>query len=329
MEEAEQREHRLGVGFGIAAYGIWGLFPLYWPLLKPAQAGEILAHRMAWSLLGVFLLLAFRKVPAGAAGRWAWVRPLIREPRRIALLAGAACVISVNWFTYIWSVNHGHVIDTSLGYFINPLITVLLGVVILRERLRRLQWVAVGIGALAVLVFAVGYGQVPWIALVLACSFGTYGLLKKLAAVPAAESMAVETSLLFIPAVGYLIWLGTQGTLAFGHHSAGNTTLLALSGPVTVVPLVCFAAAANRLPLSMVGLLQFLAPVLQLCCGVFVQHESAPAARWGGFGIVWVALVVLSYDALWGGRGLRGGRGGASGEASAGVAGEAVGAGTA
>ena len=298
MGAAEQREQRIGVGFGIAAYGIWGLFPLYWPLLEPAQAGEILAHRMAWSLLGVLLLLAFRRVPPGAASRWAWVPALLREPRRIALLAGAACAISVNWFTYIWSVNHGHVLDASLGYFINPLITVLLGVVILREKLRRLQWIAVGIGILAVLVFAVGYGQVPWIALVLACSFGTYGLLKKLAAVPAAESMAVESSLLFLPAVGYLIWLGTQGTLAFGHHSAGNTALLALSGPVTVVPLIFFAAAANRLPLSLVGLLQFLTPVLQLCCGVFIQHESAPAARWAGFAIVWIALGVLTYDAL-------------------------------
>jgi chloramphenicol-sensitive protein RarD len=300
---AAQAEQRLGVGFGIAAYGMWGLFPLYWPLLKPAQAGEILAHRMAWSLLAVLALLVVRRVPAGSAGRWAWIRELVRQPRKVGLLALAACVVSVNWFVYIWSVNHGHVIDTSLGYFINPLITVLLGVVLLRERLRRLQWVAVVIGGIAVLVFAVGYGKLPWIALVLACSFGTYGLLKKVAAVQAVESMAIETSLLFIPAVGYLVWLGTQGTLAFGHHNAGNTALLALAGPVTVIPLICFAAAANRLPLSMVGLLQFLAPVLQFMCGVFVQHEAVPPARLAGFLIVWAALVVLSYDAVRAARG--------------------------
>ena len=294
----EAAERRLGVGYGVAAYGIWGLFPLYWPLLKPAGAGEILAHRMAWSLVAVLGLLAFRRVPATASSRWSWVRSLTRSPRQLLLLAGAACVISVNWFTYIWSVNHGHTVDTAFGYFINPLVTVLFGVLLLRERLRRLQWAAVGIGAVAVLVLAIGYGKLPWIALVLAASFGTYGLLKKLAAVPAAESMAVETSLQFIPAVAYLAWLGSSGSLAFGHHGAGNTTLLALAGPVTVIPLICFAAAANRLPLSMVGLLQFLAPILQFICGTFVQHESVPPTRLAGFLIVWVALAVMTVDAL-------------------------------
>lgn len=294
-------ERRLGVGFGIAAYGAWGTFPLYWPLLKPAGAGEILAHRMAWSLLAVSALLALRRVPGGGT-RWGWVRELLATPRKLMLLAGAAAVISVNWFVYIWSVNHGHTVDTAFGYFINPLVTVLFGVLLLRERLRRVQWVAVGIGAVAVVVLAVGYGKLPWIALVLAASFGTYALLKKLAAVPAAESMAVETTLQFLPAVGYMIWLQGHGTLAIGHHGAGNTTLLILAGPVTVVPLICFAAAANRLPLSMVGLLQFLAPILQFLIGVAVQHEPVPAARLAGFLIVWAALVVLTVDALRGAR---------------------------
>ena len=289
-------ERKLGIGFGIAAYGMWGLFPLYWPLLKPAQAGEILASRMAWSLLAVVAILAVRRVPAGST-RWGWVRPLARSPRRMLLLAVAACTVSVNWFVYIWAVNHGHVLDSSLGYFINPLVSVLFGVVLLRERLRRAQWAAVGIGGLAVLVLAVGYGKLPWIALVLALSFGTYGLLKKLAAVPAAESMAVETTILFVPAVAYLVWLQNQGTATFGHHSAGTTALLALAGPVTVVPLILFAASANRLPLSTVGLLQFLAPVLQFLCGVFVEHETVPPARLAGFLIVWVALAVLTVDA--------------------------------
>lgn len=300
-EGGSAAERRLGVGFGIAAYGAWGLFPLYWPLLKPAQAGEILAHRMAWSLLAVLALLALRRVPAGTT-RWAWVAELLHQPRKLLLLAGAATVISVNWFVYIWSVNHGHTVDTAFGYFINPLVTVLFGVLLLREHLRRVQWVAVGIGAVAVLVLAVGYGKVPWIALVLAASFGTYGLLKKLAAVPAAESMAVETTMQFLPAVGYLIWLQGRGTLDFAHHGAANTGLLMLAGPVTVIPLICFAASANRLPLSVVGLLQFLAPILQFVIGVTVQHEPVPAARLAGFLIVWAALILLTVDALRGAR---------------------------
>ena len=300
-EGGSAAERRLGVGFGIAAYGAWGLFPLSWPLLKPAEAGEILAHRMAWSLLAVLAILALRRIPGGTT-RWAWVRELLHTPRKLVLLAGAAAVISVNWFVYIWAVNHGHTVDTAFGYFINPLVTVLFGVLLLRERLRRVQWVAVGIGAVAVLVLAIGYGKLPWIALVLAASFGTYGLLKKLAAVPAAESMAVETTLQFIPAVAYLLYLQNHGTLAYGHHSAGNTTLLMLAGPVTVVPLICFAASANRLPLSVVGLLQFLAPILQFLIGVTVQHEPVPAARLAGFLIVWAALVLLTVDALRGSR---------------------------
>ncbi|MEY9857451.1 chloramphenicol-sensitive protein RarD [Catenulispora sp. GAS73] len=296
-ESGSAAERRLGVGFGVAAYGAWGLFPLYWPLLEPAGAGEILAHRMVWSLLAVVVLLGVRRVPGGGA-RWGWVREFVRTPRKVAILAGAAAAISVNWFVYIWSVNHGHTVDTAFGYFINPLVTVLFGVFLLRERLRRLQWAAVGVGGVAVLVLAVGYGKAPWIALVLAGSFGTYGLLKKVAAVPAAEAMAVESTLQFVPAVGYLVWLGTRGTLDFGHHGAGNTALLMLAGPVTVVPLICFGAAANRLPLSVVGLLQFLAPILQFLCGVLVQHESVPPARLAGFLIVWVALVLLTVDAL-------------------------------
>ncbi|NUR61663.1 MAG: EamA family transporter RarD [Catenulispora sp.] len=301
-EGGNAAERRLGVGFGIAAYGVWGLFPLYWPLVKPAEAGEILAHRMTWSLLAVLTLLALRRVPAGTT-RWGWVGELLRRPRKLLLLAGAAAAISVNWFVYIWAVNHGHTVDTAFGYFINPLVTVLFGVLLLRERLRRAQWAAVGIGAVAVLVLAVGYGRLPWIALVLAASFGSYGLLKKLAAVPAAESMAVESAMQFLPAVGYLAWLQGQHTLDFGHHGAANTSLLVLAGPVTVVPLICFAASANRLPLSVVGLLQFLTPILQFLIGVTVQHEGVPAARLAGFLIVWVALVVLTVDALRGARG--------------------------
>ena len=295
MGDGSGGERRVGMVCGISAYALWGLFPLYWPLLKPASPGEILASRMVWSLVAVLAILAFRRVPAGAA-RWAWVRGLTR--RQVGLLAAGAVLITVNWFVYIWAVNNGHTVDGSLGYFVNPLVTVLFGVLLLRERLRRAQWAAVGIGAAAVLVFAVGYGKVPWIALTLAATFGTYGLLKKLAGVPAAESMAVETSLLFLPALGFLVWLGTRGELVFAHHGAGNAALLAFTGPVTAVPLILFAAATIRLPLSVVGLLQFLAPVLQFVCGVAVQHEPVPAARLAGFVIVWAALAVLTADAV-------------------------------
>ena len=284
-------EQRRGLIYGFGAYGIWGLFPLYWPLLEPAGAGEILACRMAWSLVSVILLL-------GAKRYWSWARPLLRSRRAMLLLLGASACICVNWWTYIWAVNSGHVIDASLGYFLNPLVTVLFGVLILHERLRPAQWLAVAIGAAAVLELALGAGHLPWIALVLAGSFGTYGLLKKLAAVPALESMAVESGYQLLPALGYLIFLQIHGTAVYGHAAWHVTLLLTLAGAVTLVPLLLFAGATNRLPLSLIGLLQFLTPVLQLLCGVLVNHETAPGSEWVGFGIVWVALTVLTWDGL-------------------------------
>ena len=285
------QEARKGLIFGLAAYGMWGLFPLYWPLLKPAGATEILAHRMAWSLVVMAVLLGVRR-------NWSWIKQLRHTPAKVLLLCGAAILVSVNWGVYIWAVNKGHVVETSLGYFINPLVTVLFGVLVLRERLRPLQWAAVGVGAAAIVELVVGYGHMPWIALVLAFSFGSYGLLKKLASVPAAESMAVETGFQFLPAVAYLAFLQTRGTAAFGHTHWTVSVLLAACGLVTVVPLMCFAAAANRLPLSTIGLLQFLTPILQLSCGVFVVHEAVPGTEWVGFAIVWVALALLTYDSL-------------------------------
>lgn len=284
-------ERRRGLIFGFGAYGIWGLFPLYWPLLEPAGAGEILASRMVWSLVSVVLVLA-------AMRHGGWIRPLLRAPRKLLLLLGASACITVNWGVYIWAVNAGHVIDAALGYFLNPLVTVLFGVLILHERLRRAQWLAVGIGAVAVVELALGAGHLPWIALVLACSFGTYGLLKKLAAVPALESMAVESGYQFLPALGFLIYLQFNGTAVYGHAAWHVTFLLTLAGAVTLIPLLLFAGATNRLPLSTIGLLQFLTPVLQLLCGVLVNHETAPGAEWIGFGIVWVALAVLTADGL-------------------------------
>ena len=284
-------EQKRGLIFGILAYGIWGLFPLYWPLLKPAGALEILGNRMLWSLIVVLVLLAARK-------NWAWIAELRTEPRKIALLTAAATVITVNWGFYIWAVNAGKVVETSLGYFINPLVTVLFGVLILHERLRPLQWLAVGIGVAAVVELTVTYGRPPWIALILACSFACYGLFKKLAKVPAIPSMAVESSVQFLPALAYLAYLQSTHRAAFGHAAWSVTVLLACAGLVTVIPLICFAASANRLPLSTMGLLQFLAPILQLSCGVFIAHETVPSTEWFGFGIVWIALAVLTFDGL-------------------------------
>jgi chloramphenicol-sensitive protein RarD len=288
---AAGQESRKGLIFGLAAYGMWGLFPLYWPLLKPAGATEILAHRMAWSLVVMAALF-------GARRKWAGIKQLRHTPGKVMLLLGAAVLVSVNWGVYIWAVNKGHVVETSLGYFINPLVTVLFGVLILRERLRPLQWAAVGVGAAAIVELVVGYGHVPWIALILAFSFGSYGLSKKIAGVPAAESMAVETAFQFLPALAYLAFLQSQGTATFGHAHWTVTVLLACCGLVTVIPLMCFAAAANRLPLSTIGLLQFLTPILQLSCGVFIVHEAVPGTEWIGFAIVWLALALLTYDSL-------------------------------
>jgi chloramphenicol-sensitive protein RarD len=282
-------EARRGVAYGVAAYGLWGLFPLYWPLLKPAGALEILAHRMVWSLAVVLAILA-------ATRNWIWFRALTR--RRLALLTVAALLITGNWGTYIWAVNNAHVVETSLGYFINPLVSVALGVLVLGERLRPLQWVAIGIGAAAVLALAVDYGRPPWIALVLAVSFGFYGLVKKMAGVGAVEALSVETGVMFVPALAFLLVLQASGDATFGAAGGLHAALLAGAGVVTAIPLLCFGAAANRVPLSTIGLLQYLAPVLQFLIGVLVMGEAMPASRLAGFALVWLALVLLSYDGL-------------------------------
>lgn len=271
---------------GVGAYVMWGLFPLYWPLLKPAGAGEILAHRIMWSLVAVGAVLAVRRT-------WARV-----GRRQMLLLVAAAVVISVNWWTYIYAVNSGRTIEASLGYFINPLISVVFGVVVFRERLRPWQWAAVGLGAVAVVVLTVDYGRPPWIALVLAFAFGVYGLLKKFADMPSAESLAVETAVMFLPALGFVFFLEAQGDAAFGHEGVANAVLLAGAGVVTAVPLMLFNSAAIRLPMTALGMLQYLAPVLQFAIGFLVQHEEMPPSRWAGFLLVWLALVTLTWEGL-------------------------------
>ncbi|MEU6774562.1 EamA family transporter RarD [Streptomyces sp. NPDC046759] len=291
MAGTSKGEHHIGLLNGFAAYGMWGLVPLFWPLLKPAGAVEILAHRMVWSLAVVAVALLFVR-------RWAWAGELLRQPRRLALVAVAAAVITVNWGVYIWSVNSGHVVEASLGYFINPLVTIAMGVLLLKERLRPAQWAAVATGLAAVVVLTVGYGRPPWISLVLAFSFATYGLVKKKVALGGVESLAAETAIQFLPALGYLLWLGGHGGASFVDDGAGHAALLASTGLVTAVPLVCFGAAAIRVPLSTLGLLQYLAPVFQFLLGILYFHEAMPPERWAGFGLVWLALMLLTGDAL-------------------------------
>ncbi|MGW7051887.1 EamA family transporter RarD [Streptomyces sp. NPDC054887] len=311
-------EQRAGLLYGFGAYGMWGLVPLFWPLLKPAGAMEILAHRMVWSLAVVGIALV-------AVRRWAWIGELVRRPRKLGLIAVAAAVITVNWGLYIWAVNNGQVVEASLGYFINPLVTIAMGVLLLKERLRPVQWAAVGIGFAAVLVLAVGYGRPPWISLVLAFSFAVYGLVKKKVNLGGVESLAAETAIQFLPALGYLLWIGSHGGATFGTQGPGHAALLAATGIVTAAPLVCFGAAAIRVPLSTLGLLQYLAPVFQFGLGVVYFHEAMPAERWAGFSLVWAALALLTWDAL---RSARRGRTEALRLAALAAAGTSVGAGS-
>jgi chloramphenicol-sensitive protein RarD len=281
---------RRGLLYGAAAYLLWGLFPLYFPLLEPAGAGEILAHRVLWSLVTMLVVVvASRRLPQ--------LRALFRRHRARNLLTVAAVVIAVNWGTYIWGVNNHRVVETSLGYFINPLVTVLMGVLILRERMRPWQWGAIGIATVAVVGLTVDYGHPPWVALTLAFSFGTYGLAKKQANVEAVESLTFETLVLAPVALGYLVWLGGAGESHFTGHGTGHMLLLMSAGVVTAVPLLFFGAAAIRVPMTTLGLLQYLAPVLQFLLGVTLLDEHMSAMRWLGFALVWVALVIFTVEA--------------------------------
>jgi len=282
---------RQGFLFGIAAYLLWGGFPLYWPLLEPAGSVELLAHRILWSVvtLGVLVLVL---------GRSRQFRALFGDRRVFLLLALAAVVITVNWGTYIYGVTNDRVVETSLGYFINPLVTVLMGVVLLGERLSRPQWVAIGVGGLACLVLTLDYGHPPWIALVLAFSFGTYGLAKKQAGAEAVESLTLETLLVAPLALCYLAWLVAHNQSTFGTEGTGHALLLMSAGLVTALPLLCFGAAAIRVPLVTLGLLQYLAPILQFLLGVLWFQEDMSTGRWIGFALVWVALAIFTFESI-------------------------------
>jgi len=281
---------RRGYLYGIAAYLCWGLFPLYWKLLRPSTPVELLAHRIVWSFVFVVAVIAITR---------GWRRlATLRRGRTVGLITLAAALIAVNWGTYIYGVNSDRVVETSLGYFINPLVTVLLGVLVLGERLRPAQWAAIGVGAAAVTVLTVDYGHVPVLALVLAVTFGLYGLIKKRLSVPAADGLLLESGVLALPALTYLLLLGAGQESTFGHVSAAHTALLVLTGVVTAIPLLLFAGAANRIPLSAIGLLQYLAPILQLGCGVLIFGEPMPPARLAGFALVWLALTVFTWDGI-------------------------------
>lgn len=284
---------RRGTLSGLLAYGLWGVFPLYFAALEPAGAIEVLVHRVLWSLVVCLLALAVLR-------GWSPLLALLRDRARLPWLVLASVTIAVNWGTYIYGVQSGNVVEASLGYFVNPLVTVGLGVLVLRERLRALQWTALAVGLVAVAVIGVGYGRVPWIALVLALSFGSYGLAKNRVGrgTPALTSLSGETIVLAPFALAVLLLLELRGDGTFTVAGPGHAAMLASTGVVTAVPLLLFAAAARRVPLSAIGLLQYLTPVMQLLCGVLLLGESVPPERWVGFALVWLALVALTTDSL-------------------------------
>ena len=284
-------EERRGFVLATAAFAMWGLFPLFWPLLEPAGATEILAHRVFWSVVvtGSLLVLARRSGSLTAI----WRRPRVRIAMTIA-----GIVICFNWGTYIWGVNNGHVVDTSLGYYINPLVTVLMGVFFLRERLRPIQWAALTLAGAAVVVLSLHVGHPPWISLILAFSFGTYGLVKKQAAVGPIEGLTWEGLVLVPIALAYMAWLSSSHQATAWTSGAAHLALLSLTGIITAAPLLCFAGAANRISLTSLGLLQYLAPTIQLAIGVMLFNEPMGAQRWVGFSMVWVALAIFTFESI-------------------------------
>jgi chloramphenicol-sensitive protein RarD len=286
-------ESRSGTAYGFLAYSLWGLFPLYFHALAPSGPWEILANRILWTLVfcgGV--LLARRDL--------AWVVPLVRRRRLTIGVTIAAFLIATNWTIYVYAVVSGHVVEAALGYFLNPLVTVAMGVLILRERLRPLQWLAVGIGFVAAVYLTVDYGRPPWISFALAMTFASYGLAKNKvgATLKAMHSLAAETAILLPVSFVILVVLAAEGESTFVGYGTWHTTLLLAAGIVTAIPLLLFAAAARRIPLSLVGLLQFVTPTLQLLCGVVLLGEQVPSSRWVGFALVWMALGVLSVDSV-------------------------------
>ncbi|WP_344761225.1 EamA family transporter RarD [Actimicrobium antarcticum] len=282
---------RTGMLFAATAYIIWGLFPLYFKALQAIAPTQILLHRMVWSLLLMLCVLAWRR-------QWGWLRDVARQPKVLASFALSAVLLSTNWFIYIWAVNNGRIIDSSLGYFINPLVNVLLGYLLLGERLRFGQWIAVALAACGVAWLTWQSGHPPWIGLALALSFGVYGLMRKTAKLGPLEGLSLETLLLFPFALGYLGWLTLHHQNAFLSASATSQWLLVAAGPITAIPLLLFAAGARRIPMSTLGLLQYLGPTLQLLLGVLLYNEPFGQDRLIGFIAIWSALVVYSGEGI-------------------------------
>ncbi|MFZ6767632.1 EamA family transporter RarD [Undibacterium sp. Di26W] len=283
---------RKGILFAGSAYLLWGLFPIYFKALHEVPALEILLNRMVWSLLFLLGVLTWRK-------QWSWISEAARQPKLIAGFAISALLLSANWFVYIWAVNHGHIIDASLGYFITPLVNILIGSVWLRERLRPVQWLSVALAACGVVWLTWQAGHLPWIGLILAISFGTYGLLRKTSPLGALEGLSLETALLFPFALGYLVWMGMQGQNTFIGGDINIKMLILVSGPITAIPLLLFAAGARRIPMTTLGLLQYMSPLVQLLLGVWLYHEPFDSGRMLGFVAIWAALIVYSCEGLW------------------------------
>ncbi|HEU4852337.1 MAG TPA: EamA family transporter RarD [Telluria sp.] len=282
-----------GVLFAALAFLSWGLFPLYFHAISEVPPAQILLHRILWSLVFLVLVLAVRR-------QWKWVPPLLRQPKVIASFALSSVLLAGNWLLYIWAVNNGHVIESSLGYFINPLVNVMLGYLVLKERLRPGQWAAIAIAAAGVTWLAWDAGRMPWIALVLAASFGLYGLMRKTAALGPLEGLSVETMLLFPFALGYMAWLTVQGENSFINTASDSTRwLLAAAGPITAIPLLLFAAGARKIPLSVLGLLQYIGPTIQFALGIFLFQEAFSSGKLVGFLMIWGALALYAAEGLW------------------------------
>ena len=273
------------------AYILWGLFPLYIKLVAHVPVLEIVLHRSLWALVFVLALLALRR-------QFGWLAPVLRQPRTLAIFGLSALLLGGNWLLYVWAVNNGRVLDASLGYFINPLVNVLLGFVVLHERPRPLQWAAVALAAGGVLWLAVGAGHVPWVSLLLAASFGFYGLLRKTAPLGAIEGLALETLLLAPLAAAALLWLGASGQGHFLQGDGRTDVLLLAAGPATAIPLLLFAYGARRVTLATLGLLQYLGPSIQFVLAVFLYHEPLGASRGVGFALIWAALALYSAESL-------------------------------
>ncbi len=280
-----------GVLYAAGSYILWGLLPIYWKWLQEVPAVQILAHRMVWSLFFVALLLAFK-------GQWRSLWQEARKPRTLLTFLASAILLAINWGLYIWAVNAGFIVETSLGYFINPLVNVVLGVLFLNERMRLWQWIAVGLAVAGVVYLTFGYGALPWIALTLAFSFAFYGLLRKTATLGALDGLTLETALLFLPALAYLLFLETQGQGAFGHTGWQTAVLLAAGGIATATPLLLFAAGARLIPYSLVGVLQYIAPTMQFLIGVLIYDEPFTAGRLVGFSLIWLGLLVYTIEGM-------------------------------